>query len=224
MIGTEQAAASALALFEQSGFGLAIANAAQIVTFAAGTLSEMLPVGTPLCETFAPLRGMERKLSCLRDRVNARLTIPALAIVKDAFVSEKSSLLITWDNETKLYTVCFYPSHDEAEKKLAATLRVKRISDEILRAAGTGVEAQPRRRAARGQAPVPLIDRLTPREREVVTLLASGQTNKGAARILGLSAKTIEAHRARALKRLNVKTTADLIRVAIEGGLSQLER
>lgn len=224
MMGTEQATASALALFEQSGFGLAIANAAQIVTFAAGTLSEMLPVGTPLCKTFAPLTGMERKISGLHDKVNARLTIPSLAIVKDAFVSEKSSLLIVWDNETKLYTVCFYPSHDEAEKKLAATLRLRRISDEIMRAARMGVEAPPKRRPAKSQAPIRLIDRLTPREREVVMLLASGQTNKGAARMLGLSAKTIEAHRARALKRLNVKTTADLIRVAIEGGLSHLER
>jgi DNA-binding CsgD family transcriptional regulator len=223
MMVTEHAAASAVALFEQSGFGLAIANAAQIVTFAAGTPAEMLPVGTPLCETYAPLRGMERKIAGLREKVNARLTIPSLSIVKDAFVSEKSSLLIAWDDETKLYTVCFYPSHDEAERKLAATLRLKRISDEIMRS-GTMGEAPPKRRTARGHAPIPLIDRLTPREREVVTLLASGQTNKGAARILGLSAKTIEAHRARALKRLNVKTTADLIRVAIEGGLSQLER
>jgi DNA-binding CsgD family transcriptional regulator len=220
-------AGSAFALFEQSGFGFAVANAAQLVTFAAGKLAELLPVGAPMCESFAPLRGMERKIASLpREKGDAKITIASFAVVKDTSVSEKSSLLIAWDDDAKAYTICFYPSHDEAEKKLVATLRLKRISEEIMRAGGgCGIEnGGAYRQGHRSQKPVRIVDKLTAREREVVSLLASGQTNKGVARILGLSAKTVEAHRARALKRLNVKTTAELIRIAIEGGLGQSER
>jgi DNA-binding CsgD family transcriptional regulator len=219
MKSAETANEAALALFEQSGFGLATANPAQIVTFAAGKLAELLPLGAAMCDVFQPLRGMELKIAELQRKTPAKLTIPSITILKDEFASDKSSILVMWDGNAKIYTLCFYPSHDETEKKIAGTLRLKRISEEIIRASGLRAEAPPARQKIRGQHPVRLVDQLTPREREVAALLAAGQTNKGVARILGLSAKTVEAHRARALKRLNIKTTADLIRVAIEAGL-----
>ncbi len=61
--------------------------------------------------------------------------------------------------------------------------------------------------------------KLTVREREVVELLISGSSNKQIAHALSISEKTVEAHRARAIKRLGVKTSAQLIRMAGEFGL-----
>ncbi len=57
---------------------------------------------------------------------------------------------------------------------------------------------------------------LTPREREVLALLANGYRNKMIAYELGISQRTVEVHRARLMRRLNVKTFADLIRLAFD--------
>lgn len=55
---------------------------------------------------------------------------------------------------------------------------------------------------------------LSPREREVMDLLASGLMNKQAADRLGLSQVTVKMHRAQILQKLDVNTLADLVRVA----------
>ena len=60
---------------------------------------------------------------------------------------------------------------------------------------------------------------LTPREREVLALVARGRTSKEIAAALGLSAKTVEGHRERLREKLGLRTTADLVRFAIEHGL-----
>jgi DNA-binding NarL/FixJ family response regulator len=56
---------------------------------------------------------------------------------------------------------------------------------------------------------------LTTRERSVLLLIADGHSNKTAASILNLSVKTIEAHRTAVLPKLNVHSTAALVRYAI---------
>ncbi|MET0428276.1 MAG: response regulator transcription factor [Microvirga sp.] len=60
---------------------------------------------------------------------------------------------------------------------------------------------------------------LSAREKAVVQLIAEGKTNKQAADILSISTKTVEAHRALALRKLNLDTTAALIRYAIRNRL-----
>ena len=60
---------------------------------------------------------------------------------------------------------------------------------------------------------------LTTRERSVVQLIAEGRTGKEAADLLGVSPKTVEAARASALRKLNLRTTADLIRYAVRNKL-----
>ena len=62
-------------------------------------------------------------------------------------------------------------------------------------------------------------DTLTSRERMVVQLIAEGYTNKGMGEILNLSMKTIEAHRASALRKLNLTSTAALVRYAVRNKL-----
>jgi DNA-binding NarL/FixJ family response regulator len=58
-------------------------------------------------------------------------------------------------------------------------------------------------------------DRLTSREREIVQLLAEGNSNKAIARRLDLSVKTVETHRAAIMRKLDLHSLADLVRYAI---------
>ena len=56
---------------------------------------------------------------------------------------------------------------------------------------------------------------LTPREREIVQLLAEGKSNKETASVLGISIKTVETHRATTMHKLRLESFADLVRYAI---------
>jgi DNA-binding NarL/FixJ family response regulator len=56
---------------------------------------------------------------------------------------------------------------------------------------------------------------LTPREQSVVQLIAEGHTNRSISGILKLSVKTVETHRATAMRKLGMSSTADLVRYAI---------
>lgn len=66
--------------------------------------------------------------------------------------------------------------------------------------------------------PVPR-DPLTPRERQVVRLIADGKTTKEVASALDLSVKTAESYRASLMEKLNIHQTAGLVRYAIRQGL-----
>ncbi len=59
---------------------------------------------------------------------------------------------------------------------------------------------------------------LTRREREVLQLLAEGRANKAVAKLLGISVKTAETHRARIMRKLGMKSLAELVRYAIRNG------
>src|SRR3989440_8692677 len=65
-------------------------------------------------------------------------------------------------------------------------------------------------------------DPLTPREREVLQLVAEGKTTKEVAKLLGISVKTAESHRTRILKKLDTPNTAGIVRYAIRRGLIQI--
>ncbi|MEH2553287.1 DNA-binding NarL/FixJ family response regulator [Bradyrhizobium algeriense] len=60
---------------------------------------------------------------------------------------------------------------------------------------------------------------LTPREQLVVKLVAEGYGNKGISAILNVSVKTTEAHRAAAMRKLDVNSTAGLVRYAVRARL-----
>jgi DNA-binding NarL/FixJ family response regulator len=62
---------------------------------------------------------------------------------------------------------------------------------------------------------------LTPREREVVQLLAEGRSNKEVATMLGISVKTVEAHRANIMRKLQLHSSVDLARYAIRNKMVQ---
>jgi PAS domain S-box-containing protein len=64
-----------------------------------------------------------------------------------------------------------------------------------------------------------LISKLPPRQRQVLQGMACGLLNKQIAWQLKISEKTVKMHRALMLERLGVKTSAEAIRIAVEGGL-----
>ena len=115
----------------------------------------------------------------------------------------------------------------EALRAGAAGYVLKRAADQDLvdavRAAGRG---EPFLTASAQQTLIrDFLDRdsepqeLTPREQEVVKLIAEAHTNKEIAEILHLSEKTVESHRARVLQKLGMRDRVELVRYAIRRGL-----
>jgi len=71
--------------------------------------------------------------------------------------------------------------------------------------------------------PPTLADRLTPRERQVLQLIAEGYTNRDMAKALQLSQRTVEGYRASLMTKLGAGNLAELMRVAIEQRLVHIQ-
>jgi DNA-binding NarL/FixJ family response regulator len=65
--------------------------------------------------------------------------------------------------------------------------------------------------------------RLTPRQREILTLIAEGLSTKDIGLRLNISVKTVESHRAQLMERLDIHDVAGLVRYAIKMGLVRVE-
>ncbi|HEV8676654.1 MAG TPA: response regulator transcription factor [Methylomirabilota bacterium] len=63
------------------------------------------------------------------------------------------------------------------------------------------------------------VSQLSPREREVLDLVAQGHTNQQVAERLGLSVRTVETYRSRLVEKLGLRSRADLLRYALDSGL-----
>jgi DNA-binding NarL/FixJ family response regulator len=85
----------------------------------------------------------------------------------------------------------------------------------------SGVVADYVRRA--GREPTSL-EMLTPRQREVLQLIAEGHTMAGIGQVLGISQKTAETHRMALMERLDIRDVAGLVRYAIRVGLVAADR
>jgi DNA-binding NarL/FixJ family response regulator len=68
-----------------------------------------------------------------------------------------------------------------------------------------------------------LLATLSPRQREVLRLIAEGRTTKQIAQLLEISVKTVETHRAQLMDRLDIRDVAGLVRYAITVGLIEIE-
>lgn len=73
--------------------------------------------------------------------------------------------------------------------------------------------------ASNDKQPVDPYESLTPREREVLVLVAAGHTNREIADILHVSPKTVDVHRTRLMKKLDLHHVADVTRYAVRRGL-----
>jgi RNA polymerase sigma factor (sigma-70 family) len=74
-----------------------------------------------------------------------------------------------------------------------------------------------RREEIKNQIPV-----LTGREREILQLLAEGHTSQDIAKVLSISQKTVQTHRKQIMRKLNVHRISDLVKYAVQEGLTGL--
>jgi two-component system response regulator FixJ len=96
----------------------------------------------------------------------------------------------------------------------------QRILSAVAEALDAAAAAPGRRPAARLDAlAAAKLDALTPRERTVLQGLVSGQPNKVIAHELGISPRTVEAHRAAVMEKLGVRSLAEAVRLALAAGL-----
>lgn len=99
-----------------------------------------------------------------------------------------------------------YVLKDAAADELLAAI-------EAVRSGGTFLSPGVTRRLFRAQAPKPL---LTPRESEILSAMARGESSKQIARALDLSVRTVETHRQNIKRKLELDSPADLMRYALE--------
>jgi DNA-binding NarL/FixJ family response regulator len=105
-----------------------------------------------------------------------------------------------------------------ADSELIAAIRDVHRGRTVLDAslATQVVQSGVRRRPAAGG---PAASPLSPREREVLELVAQGYTNQQIADRFGLSVKTVETYRARLVEKLGLQSRAELVRYALDSGL-----
>lgn len=116
------------------------------------------------------------------------------------------------------------PTAVRAMKAGALDFLEKPIQAQVLLAAVQNALSQHKgRRVAQNSAEdiLGLMARLTAREREVLGLIMAGLSNKEMARNLGVSPKTIEAHRAKLYTKMRADSLADLVRKGLEGAAYQ---
>ena len=109
-----------------------------------------------------------------------------------------------------------YLVKDSAAEELTEAIRTVARGERFLSPAVAHLTGK----GAAGASP---LERLTTREREVLQLIAEGNSNKEIAARLSLSVKTIEAHRTNLMAKLDIHDTASLTRFAIARGLVRTE-
>jgi FixJ family two-component response regulator len=113
------------------------------------------------------------------------------------------------------------PTSVHAMREGAEDFLTKPVKKEILFPAiqrALARDAQERAQRARHRELRAIFDALTPREREVLAHVLTGQLNKQIAGDLDASERTIKAHRANLMAKLQVQSVAELVRLAQEAG------
>jgi DNA-binding NarL/FixJ family response regulator len=137
---------------------------------------------------------------------------PRTRVVMLSMNADEDSVLCTLRSGAVGYLV---KTADPAELELA--IRAVARGEKFLSSAiSKHVVAACLRRTDREQTS---LERLTPRQREVLQLVAEGHTTKEIAKKLGISPKTAESYRSEVMKTLDIHDTASLTRYAIRKGL-----
>ena len=116
------------------------------------------------------------------------------------------------------------PTSVQAMKSGAVDFLTKPVKDtDLLRAIEIALQRERKTRQARAEmnAIQVRLDTLTPREREVLEHVVSGQLNKQIAGDLGTVEKTIKVHRARVMEKMGVQSLAELARLAERAGIGR---
>ncbi len=113
-----------------------------------------------------------------------------------------------------------YLMKESASSDLVQAIRIVRDGGTYLHPSISGQVVGQRLKGPRPTMRPGAEEPLTAREREVLQLIAEGHTNKEIAARLNLSVKTIEAHRARTMQKLDIHNVAGLTRYAISRGIA----
>ncbi len=109
-------------------------------------------------------------------------------------------------------------AYDFIEKPFDAEMVLKRVREAMSKSSVVPpILGEGRLPAFRGH------ESLTAREIDVLEQIVGGASNKEAGRMLGISPRTIEVHRARIMEKLKVRNTAELVRLVYRDGLQQRE-
>lgn len=143
--------------------------------------------------------------------------------MKDMNGIELAAALNAQHGEVRVVMLSMYDNPEYVQQALQAGARGYVLKDapaaeivaaiEAVAAGGTFLSPAVSQRLFRNQAPKPL---LTPRESEILSALGRGESSKQIARTLGLSVRTIEAHRQSIKRRLGIEGQAELIKYAVE--------
>jgi len=143
--------------------------------------------------------------------------------MKDLNGIELAALLLARPTPPHVVMLSMYDNPEYVQRALQAGAQGYVLKDapaseivaaiEAVAAGGTFLSPAVSKKLFRNQAPRPL---LTPRESEILSAIGRGESSKQIARELGLSVRTVDAHRQSIKRRLGIEGQAELIRYAVE--------
>jgi DNA-binding CsgD family transcriptional regulator len=122
-----------------------------------------------------------------------------------------------------MIAACTFPLRLSGAEDILNAARTHQFAVTVRKGAWKRVEIADMKSAKREAKTHRKLEQLTFRQREILELVAGGQTTKQIAGLLGISIKTVEAHRLRLMRRLEVDNIPGLVRFAIRTGLVSSE-
>jgi DNA-binding NarL/FixJ family response regulator len=119
---------------------------------------------------------------------------------------------------------CGYVLKDAAFKELLAAIHAVLAGKRFLSPQVADVVVDDYARRGDEAQPATELDRLSPREREILQLVAEGHSSAQIARMLHISVRTVDTHRFNIMRKLSVHSIASLTRFAIANGLTSLRQ
>jgi DNA-binding CsgD family transcriptional regulator len=118
-----------------------------------------------------------------------------------------------------MIAACTFPLRLSGAEDILNAARTHQFAVTVRKGAWKRVEIADMKSARREAITHPKLEQLTFRQREILQLVANGETTRQIADLLRLSVKTVEAHRLRLMRRLKVDNVPGLVRFAIRTGL-----
>lgn len=172
----------------------------------AASLKELPAAGTPVDVVVADLvLGEDTDTDVV---ASVREQFPDARVVVVTMLDDPDAAMRALDAGAAGYV----SKHAAADELIDALRRVARGERYVDPAIGAEIATRRLQRSAADGA-------LSPRETDVLRLIAAGYTNSEVARELGIGLRTVEAHRSSALRKLGLRTRADIVRYCWDAGL-----